>query len=527
MTAGPRGRARYPATYAAERPDDDALILASTGSRQSWGELDRASDEIARALRDLGVERGDHIALVVGNVPVFFDVMWAALRSGLLYTAVNTYLTPREVTGVLRACAPSVVIATRPFVDLVDQAWPHLATRPHLIAVADVGEPRSWPTGWRDLDDVRGACSPAPLAEAEGAPLWFSSGTSGQPKAVVRPLPDCPPGFGDPVAAHYAEIFGLDETTVHLCVGPLHHAAPVGFSTAVHRAGGTVVLTERFDPEELLTWIDRYGVTSTHLVPTMFVRLLKLPDAVRSSFDLGSLRTVLHGAAPCPAEVKRQMIEWWGPVLEEYYGGTEGIGSTVVSSREWLERPGTVGRASRGTIHITDESGSELDVGETGLVWFDNPDFTARYRDDADETDAITHPAGWQTLGDIDHLDEADYLFLTDRWSHKIVTGGVNVFPREIEDVLLQHPAVLDVAVIGVPHAEMGEEVKAVVQLVDPSAASDDTAQVLLTWCRERLARFKCPRSVDFDPSLPRSDNGKLYKRRIRDRYWADQGRQI
>jgi long-chain acyl-CoA synthetase len=524
----------YPGGHAARRPDDDALVLASTGERWSWRRLDEESNRVAHVLRGLGLQRGDHVALLMENRLEFFAVMWAALRSGLRYTAVNSYLGTDETAEVLRVCEPSAVVTSRRHAEAALEAARGLDPLPVVLLVdsPDTLPQRLLPSAVSDLTDLAASAPTRPIEdESAGAPLWFSSGTSGRPKGVVRPMPDGPPGAPDPVAQHYVELFGLDERTVHLSVGPLHHAAPVGFSTAVHRAGGTVVLAERFDPAEVLAFVERYRITFTHLVPTMFVRMLKLPDEQRSSFDLSSLQRVIHGAAPCPVEVKRQMIEWWGPIIDEYYGGTEGVGSTVISAREWLEHPGSVGQASRGSIHIVDDGGAELPPGETGMVFFENPAGTSTYHGDESETAAITHPAGWQTLGDVGHLDDDGYLFLTDRWTHKIVTGGVNVFPREVEDVLLAHPAVMDVAVIGVPDAEMGEEVRAVVELVDPSVAegerADELAAGLVRWCRERLAHYKCPRAVDFDPRLPRGDNGKIYKRLIRDRYWRERDRRI
>jgi acyl-CoA synthetase (AMP-forming)/AMP-acid ligase II len=287
----------------------------------------------------------------------------------------------------------------------------------------------------------------------------------------------------------------------------------------VQRFGGTVVLTERFDAEATLGDIERYRVTFSHIVPTMFVRWLKLAPETRARYDVSSLRHVLHGAAPCPPDVKRQMIEWWGPILDEYYAGTEGVGATSITSEEWLAHPGSVGRASRGTIHITDEDGHEVPTGVEGMVWFESAQ-RAVYRGDPEQTAAITHPAGWQTLGDVGYVDDDGYLFLTDRWTHKIVTGGANVFPREVEDALLAHPQVLDVAVIGVPDDDMGEAVRAVVQPVSWDDASPELATELVAWCRDRLAHYKCPRAVDFERELPRGDNGKLYKRVLRDRYW-------
>lgn len=518
-------RQLYPGTHGRERPDATALVRASTGDAVTWRQLDERSNKVAHALRGLGLRRGDHLAVVMENDLRYFELVWAALRSGLYYTPVSSLLTSAEAGEVLRACGTSVLVASSRCLELAEGAAAALDAPAPMIVLeshGSTGNPRPAKSGaWLRYEDLLDPMPSTPLPdESEGAPLWFSSGTSGRPKGVLRPLPETLPGLGDAVVLHYVEQFGLGEDTVMICLGPLHHAAPIGFSTAVLRVGGTVVLTERFDAADTIRWIEQYRVTFGHFVPTMFVRLLKLPEGVRSAFDPSSLRTVIHGAAPCPVKVKRDMIDWWGPIFQEYYGGTEGVGSTVITSEEWLEHPGSVGRASRGVIHIADEAGTELSVGETGMVWFENPDAVTAYRNDAEETASITHPEGWQTLGDVGHLDDDGYLFLTDRWTHKIVTGGVNVFPREVEDVLIAHPAVLDVAVIGVPHDEMGEEVRAVVQPIDWEDVGDDLVGELLAWCRERLARHKCPRGIDFDRELPRQENGKLYKRMLRDRYW-------
>jgi fatty-acyl-CoA synthase len=513
-------RRLYPGTHAAERPDAAAVVHAPTGKVTTWRELDARSNQIARLLAGLGLHRGDHIAVLADNHPTYFEIVWAALRSGMYYVPVSSLLTADEAAGILRASRTTVLFASSSCAGRAAAA----VERTPAVDVQFVfgGGPVA---GWATLGRALAGLPTIPLAdEPEGAPLWFSSGTSGQPKAVARPLPAAP---GDPIAQHYAEAFGFGVDTVHLCLGPLHHAAPIGFSIAVQRLGGTVVLTERFEPEQVLQLIERYRVTTCHLVPTMFIRLLKLPAEVRDRYDVSSLRRVFHGAAPCPVEVKRQMIAWWGPVIDEYYGGTEGVGSTTITSEEWLRKPGSVGRASRGMIHIVDEDGRELDTGLEGLVYFDSPSGPVQYRDDPDQTAAVTHLEGWQTLGDIGRLDDEGYVFLTDRWTHKIVTGGVNVFPREVEDVLISHPDVLDAAVVGAPHDEMGEEVRAVVQLLEPATASDALAEELIQLCRAHLAKHKCPRAVDFDPSLPRQDNGKLYKRKVRDRYWAGHGRRV
>jgi fatty-acyl-CoA synthase len=375
------------------------------------------------------------------------------------------------------------------------------------------------PDGWEWLDD---AVADAPITpiddEAEGAPMWYSSGTTGRPKGVHVPLPDGPIGVPDAEIKFLGEQYGYSTDTVHLALGPLCHGAPLAYAFITQRFGGTVVLTGRFDAEATLRAIDHRRVTVMHAVPTMFVRMLKLPREVRDRCDHSSLRAVVHGAAPCPVDVKRAMIEWWGPIIWEYYSGTEGHGSTLISSEDWLEHPGSVGRARRGVLHILDEHGNEVGPGEPGTVYFENPASRSVYFHDPEGTAAMRDPHGWATLGDVGYLDDDGYLYLTDRWSFKIVSGGVNIYPREIEDVLLAHPDVWDVAVIPVPEPDLGEAVVAVVQLRD-GAARDDLADDLGSWCRERLAAYKCPKRIVFDVELPRQDNGKLYKRALRARY--------
>jgi fatty-acyl-CoA synthase len=517
VTEGPHS----PATYAGERPDAPALVLARTGEQLTWRELDEHSNQVAHLFRSLGLAEGETVALLIENHLRAFEVTWAVLRSGLRYTFVNSLLTPDEAGEVLESSGARVLVTSTKSLEAAIGARARVPMdHGFVLASHDDDTPTTVPDGWQVLDDAIAPMPTTPVPEArEGAPLWFSSGTSGRPKGVLRDLPGLPAGTADDQSLWYAQRYGFDASTVHLALGPLHHAAPVGFSTMVQRFGGTVVLTERFDAEATLGDIERHRVTFSHIVPTMFVRWLKLPPETRARYDVSSLRHVLHGAAPCPPDVKRQMIEWWGPILDEYYAGTEGVGATSISSEEWLAHPGSVGRASRGTIHITDEDGDEVPVDVEGMVWFESAQ-RAVYRGDPEQTDAITHPAGWQTLGDVGYVDDDGYLFLTDRWTHKIVTGGANVFPREVEDALLAHPQVLDVAVIGVPDDDMGEVVHAVVQPVSWDDTSLELATELVAWCRDRLAHYKCPRAVDFERELPRGDNGKLYKRVLRDRYW-------
>jgi long-chain acyl-CoA synthetase len=518
VTEGPHS----PATYARARPDAPAVILARTGEQLSWRELDERSNRIAHLFRSLGLREGETVALLIENHLRAFEVTWAVLRSGLRYTFVNSMLTSEEAAEILEASGARVLVtSTRQLGAALEATRVSDVSHVFVLVSHDEATPPQLPDGWHLLDDAIAEMATTPVPDGrEGAPLWFSSGTSGHPKGVVRDPPDVPAGTADEQSLWYAEKYGFSPSTVHLALGPLHHAAPIGFSTMVQRFGGTVVLTERFDAEATLGDIERYRVTFSHVVPTMFVRFLKLPADVRARFDVSSVEHVLHGAAPCPVDVKRQMIEWWGPILDEYYAGTEGVGATSISSEEWLAHAGSVGRASRGTIHITDEDGHEVPRHVEGMVWFDSA-VKAVYRGDPDQTAAITHPEGWQTLGDVGYLDDDGFLFLTDRWTHKIVTGGANVFPREVEDVLLAHPKVLDVAVIGVPDDDMGEAVRAVVEPVSWDDVSPALADELVAWARDRLGHYKCPRVVDFERHLPRGDNGKLYKRVLRDRYWS------
>jgi long-chain acyl-CoA synthetase len=525
MDASDASTPLYPGTWARVSPDHAAQIVARTGEVLTYRELDRRSNRLARLFRRLGLSRGDHVAIFMENHPRYLEIVWATLRSGLYYTPVNSLLKPDEVAYVVTDSDAKLVVASTARAAVAEEVTPRIPQTVSRLMVRSPGCDRSLPPGWRELEAKEAGCPTDPIPdESEGTSLWYSSGTTGRPKGVLRPLPEGVLGRGDPVAVSFSQHWGFDTETVHLALGPMYHAAPVGYATNVQRFGGTVVLTDRFDPEETLQAIERYRVTFAHFVPTMFTRLIKLPEEIRRRYDLSSLVKVVHGAAPCPVEVKKRMMEWWGPIIHEYYAGTEGAGMTMITPEEWLEHPGSVGQSKRGIIHIVSEDGRELPPGEDGTVYFEDPNVRNVYYKDAEQTAALQNERGWRTLGDVGHVDEDGYLYLTDRWSFKIVSGGVNVFPRESEDVLLLHPDVLDVAVIGVPNEEMGEEVKAIVQLVEPDRASPALAEELVAWCRDRLTHFKCPRSVDFVKELPRQENGKLYKRALRERYWAGRG---
>ena len=504
-----------PSWHAGRSPERPAIIMGSTGEVTTYAELEDRSSRFARALRTRGVGNGDQIAILMENNRPFLEVLWAAQRSGLHYTAINSHLRPAEVQYVLDDCGAVALVSSAAMADVVDGL--DLSRVPvRVSAVGDLD-------GFERYDDVLAAEEAGAVDdEHEGREMLYSSGTTGRPKGVRKPLPGTP--FGDPSAApvQVAQgigLYGVSGDTVYLSPAPLYHAAPLVYSMSMHRLGATVVVMEKFDPRLCLELIERHGVTLAQFVPTMFVRMLQLPQEERERYDVSSLQVVMHAAAPCPVPVKRQMIEWWGPIIHEYYSGTEDIGSTFITAQEWLEHPGSVGRPMS-ECHIVGDDGEELPPGEPGLVYFaGGRDF--EYHNDPDKTASVANEKGWRTLGDIGFLDDDGYLYLTDRKAHMIISGGVNIYPQEAENVLAGHPAVADVAVIGVPDAEMGEAVKAVVQAADPAAAGGDLEAELLAYCRSELATYKCPKSVDFVDQLPRDDNGKLYKRLLREQYWA------
>ncbi|MCX5044245.1 acyl-CoA synthetase [Aldersonia sp. NBC_00410] len=503
-----------PGWHAEHTPDKPAIILAASGEVVTYAELEDRSIRLARALRARGLKVGDHLAIVLENHRAFLEVTWAAQRSGLYYTAVNRHLRPSEVQYVLDDCGAVAIVSSAEMAEIVAG----LDSSSMLARISVEGDL----PGFERYDDMLAAESAQPLPdECEGREMLYSSGTTGRPKGVRKPLPATP--LGDPAAppvliAQGLLATGAAEGAVYLSPAPLYHAAPLVFSMSWQRLGATVVVLETFDPVGCLDAIERYRVTHGQFVPTMFVRMLRLPKADRERYDVSSLRTVVHAAAPCPIAVKRQMLDWWGPIIHEYYSGTEDIGTSYITPQEWLDHPGSVGRPMN-ECHIVGADGEEVPVGEEGAVYFAGGR-PFEYHNDPEKTASISNDKGWRTLGDIGRLDADGYLYLTDRQAHMIISGGVNIYPQEAENVLAGHPDVADVAVIGVPDEEMGEAVKAVVQLDDPTMASDETAASLIAWCRAELATYKCPRTVDFVDELPRDPSGKLYKRLLRDQYW-------
>jgi len=508
----------YLGTHAAKNPSHPALIMASSGETISYGELDARSNRLAQLLYARGLRPGDHIAIFTENHPVFFDAMWAAYRSGLYWTPINSHLTPDEAAYIAGDCGARALIATSTLADGAKALLERVQIEIPLMAHTG----GALAPGWEPYERAVAAYPATRLAdEREGWQMMYSSGTTGRPKGILPPLPDLKPGDPHPLASTSRNLFGFGSETIYLSPAPLYHAAPSVTCSIVQRYGGTVVCMERFDAERCLEAIERYRITHGQFVPTMFVRMLKLPEEVRRSYDVSSLQVAQHAAAPCPVEVKRQMIEWWGPIIYEYYSGSENSGGTSITPQEWLEHPGSVGRVMSGKIHILDDEGCELPPGEPGTIWFENDNPRFVYHNDPEKTAQTRNARGWSTLGDVGYLDDEGYLYLTDRKAFMIISGGANIYPQEAENVLINHPRVMDVAVIGVPDPDMGEAVKAVVQPVDWADAGAALETELIAYAREKLAHYKCPRSVDFERELPRLENGKLYKRRIKDRYWA------
>ncbi len=515
----------YPGKWAAEFPEKPAVIHAVTGETVTYRELNDRSNRLAQLFFSHGLRAGDHVAIFMENHLAYFEVVWAALRSGLYLTTINRYLTDEEAGYILDNCEARVLVASSHLGEVAKRLPAHA---PGCSRWLMVGEPVA---GYEPYEQAIAAHPARPLAdEPAGQFMLYSSGTPGRPKGILRPLSGTKiHEDAGPVGALQQMLWNFDEETVYLSPAPLYHSAPIGFTTSALALGGTVIMMPRFDEVGALAAIEKYRVTHSQWVPTMFTRMLKLPEAERAGFDLSSHKVAVHAAAPCPAGIKQKMFDWWGPILYEYYGGTELNGLTHATPEDWLAHPGTVGRAVIGTIHICDEEGRELPPGESGIIYFEMPEMPFEYLKDPEKTRDAQHPAhaNWSTLGDVGYLDEEGYLYLTDRATFMIISGGVNIYPQEIEDVLILHPGVADVAVIGVPNEEMGEEVKAVVQVTEGVEANDALAEELLAYAREHIAHFKCPRSVDFTDELPRLPTGKLYKRLLKDAYWGKSGSRI
>ena len=509
----------YPGAFAETRPDHPAVIMASDGRVITYRELDDHANRLSQLFRSVGLQPGDHVAFCLENHPNFLAVAWGCHYAGLYYTAMSSRLNHEEMQYILDDCGAKAFITSaykRDGAQAVQGEVPGVETWLMMDGITD---------GYASYEEAVAAQPAEPLPNrVAGADMLYSSGTTGRPKGVKTRLPDQPlEEAGTSVYGLMAMLFGLTADSVYLSPAPLYHAAPLRFCMAAQMGGATVVVMERFDPEDALRLIEQYRATISQWVPTMFIRMLKLDDEVRERYDVSSMQVAVHAAAPCPVEVKRRMIEWWGPVLHEYYAGTEGNGFIYTNSEDWLAHPGTVGKALIGTVHIVGDDGEELPVGEPGTIYFEGEAAaTFEYHNDPEKTAGSRDPQGrgWSTLGDVGRLDEDGYLYLTDRKAYMIISGGVNIYPQEAENVLALHPKVFDVAVFGVPNEDFGEEVKAVVQTAEGIEGTPELERELIAYCREKLADVKCPRSIDFRPELPRHPTGKLYKRLLKDEYW-------
>ncbi|WP_288987014.1 acyl-CoA synthetase [uncultured Sphingopyxis sp.] len=502
----------HPFVHAAAAPDKPAVIVAETGETISYAELDTASNRAAQLFRSHGLKHDDVVAFMLENTPHYYGLTWGAQRAGLRYVCISSRLTQDETDYILENSGAKMLVVSASLASAALQ----LETRIERYSMG--GEI----AGWTRIEDALAAMPATRIAdERAGVDMLYSSGTTGRPKGVKVPLPeeeeiDAP----NSLVMLASAAFGINADSIYLSPAPLYHAAPLRWSMTIHRLGGTVVLMKKFDPEAALAAIQHYRCNAAQFVPTHFVRMLKLPADVRAQYDVSSMKSAIHAAAPCPVPVKQAMIDWWGPVLLEYYAGSEGNGMTFATSQDWLAHKGTVGRAILGTVHIVGEDNeTEVPVGEEGAVFFES-DNVFEYHDDPEKTASSRNSKGWSTLGDVGKLDADGFLYLTDRKSFMIISGGVNIYPQEIENHLVTHPKVADVAVVGGPHEEMGEEVIAVIQPADMADATDEFRDELGAYARQKLSGVKVPRRIDFMEALPRHDTGKLYKRLLRDQYW-------
>ena len=503
----------HPSVHAQTHPDKPAVIIAETGEVRTYRELDEASNRAAQFFRSRGLQIGDVIALMLDNTPDYYGLTWGAQRSGLYYVCISSKLTTDETDYILENSGAKLFIVSASLAGAAQQ----LSTQVERYALGGMIE------GYGCWEDAVATMPPTPIAdERAGVDMLYSSGTTGRPKGVRVPLP-ADPGIAQSNALVMLSmgLYRFSADSIYLSPAPLYHAAPLRWSMTIHKIGGTVVMMKKFDPEGALAAIEKYKITCGQYVPTHFVRMLKLPQEVRSKYDLSTIDCAVHAAAPCPIPVKEAMIDWWGPVLEEYYAGSEGNGMTFISSKDWLEHKGSVGKAVLGILHImADDCETEVAARTEGAIYFESEN-VFEYHGDAEKTASTRNSKGWSTLGDVGWVDEDGFLTLTDRKSFMIISGGVNIYPQEIENHLITHHRVQDVAVIGGPHEEMGEEVIAVIQPVDMAEAGDALRDDLVAYAREKLSGVKIPRRIDFMAELPRHDTGKLYKRLLRDQYWG------
>lgn len=513
----------YPGKYAEQHPDRPAFIMASSGESVSYREFEARANRVAHFLRDQGLKRLDHFSIFMENNSRYLECNSAGERTGTYYTCINSFLKADEVSYILNNSESTVLITS---VALLDVARDAMASSPQITACLVVGG-QTESDRILSFEDTVARYPETPIADERlGGAMLYSSGTTGKPKGVLRKVDDQSPDIPHPLFEFLLALWHYREDMVYLSPAPLYHSAPQGAVGLTIRKGGTAVIMERFDPEQYLQLVEQYQVSHSQLVPTMFSRMLKLPDEVRAKANTSSLEIAVHAAAPCPVPVKEAMIEWWGPIISEYYGATEGLGFTTIDSTDWLEHKGSVGKPVLGDLHILTEDGREADEGEVGEIWFKRASEFSYFNNPNKTAESTSEDGELNTVGDMGYLEDG-YLYLTDRSTFMIISGGVNIYPQETENLLITHPLVADAAVFGVPNPDFGEEVKAVVQLMDGVADSQETSELLMAFCRDNLSNQKCPRSIDFDPELPRLPTGKLYKRVLKDRYWAEHKNRI
>ncbi|MFN5511603.1 MAG: AMP-binding protein [Burkholderiales bacterium] len=516
----------YAGHYAARHPERPAFIMASTGEAVSYRDYEARTNRLAHLLRGQGLKRLDHYAIFMENNARYLESCGAGERSGLYYTCVNSFLTADELAYILNNSESQILITSRAKTEVAFKALEQ-CPRVRLCLVTEGPSDAALPSsaGQAQVLDFAAAVADQPATpiadEFLGTPMLYSSGTTGRPKGIVRPLPEDPPSNPLPLFHFLLKLWRYREDMIYLSPAPLYHSAPQAAVSLTIRHGGTVVIMEHFDGEHYLALIEKYKVTHSQLVPTMFSRMLKLPEDVRRRYDLSSLEIAVHAAAPCPAQVKEQMIAWWGPIIHEYYGATEGLGFTACDSAEWLSHRGSVGRVLLGDLHILDEHMQPVPKGTPGEIWFKTATPFEYFNDPSRTAESRSSDGSMSTVGDVGYVDNDGFLYLTDRSTFMIISGGVNIYPQECENLLITHPKVADAAVFGVPNEDLGEEVKAVVQLMPGQEAGAAVAQELIAFCQQHLAKLKCPRSIDFMDALPRLPTGKLYKKPLREKYWA------
>ncbi len=499
--------------YAEIKPNAPALIAAEKEKVITWKEYDRRVNQLGHYFKDIGLKEKDHIAILMENSIPYFEVMDAAIDTGLFFTTISTHLKQNETEYVINNSRAKVLIVSETLADLAGRILPNTTGVSRRLILG-----KATP-GYDAYEETIAQYPGTPVAYSmSGKPMYYSSGTTGQPKGIVWDIADYPVGTMEPATVLMAALFHMDEQTVYLSTQPLYHSAPSAMALAILQTGGTVVLMEKFEPENALFLIEKYKATHSQWVPTMFIRILKLPEDMRSKYDMSSLKVAIHAAAPCPVQIKQQMIDWWGPFFFDFSGGTETSIVTAVTSEEWLAHRGTVGRSFTARLHILDDEGNELPPFQPGVIYMESGR-PFSYHGEPGKTAASKNKNGWTNIGDIGYLDEDGYLYLTDRKSFMIISGGVNIYPQETEDVLVLHPKVVDAAVIGVPNEDFGEEVKAVVQPMDMKDAGPELEAELIAFCKSRISNLKCPRSVDFMEELPRTPAGKLLKRLLKEKY--------